>query len=136
MMKPPRDATPLGADTTRALDLVVPPRTPQRYAPGYKPAPRGRELRARADLADLKNPPPSAKETPDQGEVLARAARPDGTELRVSVHEFNGAKFIRVALWQPNGWPVKGKAVAVRMGEVPTVARGIADVLDRVNGDV
>src|SRR5690348_455448 len=66
------------------------------------------------------------------GEILATLTRrsregPD-QELRVSLEEYNGHPFLRLQLWdrgRGGWWPLKGKAISVRMDE----ARAVAEVL-------
>lgn len=96
-------------------------------------------LRARAANAVTQQKARDARasaDAPDPGTVLATAARPDGTELRVSLHSFEGKPFVRVAPWQRSGdawWPVKGKGVTVRVRELATVAAALLDAIDAAN---
>jgi hypothetical protein len=72
---------------------------------------------------------------PDAGRILARLARTDGTELRVSLHRFEGRPFVRVAPWQssaPDAWPVKGKGTTVKVRELGAVAAALLDALDAI----
>lgn len=72
----------------------------------------------------------------DAGEVLAAIARADG-EIRVSVHWYTAAPgatprpWVRVALWR-EGWPVKGKGVALRAGELASIVVALGAALARV----
>lgn len=98
-------------------------------------------LRARANAAVTQQKARDARAStnaPDPGTVLATAARPDGTELRVSLHSFEGKPFVRVAPWQRSGdawWPVKGKGVTVKVRELATVAAALLDAIDASNDD-
>lgn len=78
-------------------------------------------------------------EGPDPGVILARVVRDDGTELRVSVHRYEGRPFVRVAPWQRRGegapwWPVKGRGVTVKVREVAHVVVGLARALEHLGG--
>lgn len=96
-------------------------------------------LRARANTAVSQQKARDARASanaPDPGTVLATAARPDGTELRVSLHSFEGKPFVRVAPWQRSGetwWPVKGRGVTVKVRELATVAAALLDAIDASN---
>lgn len=99
------------------------------------------ELRARASRFAAARPAPAAANAPDPGQVLATAVRPDGSELRVSLHHYEGKPFLRIAPWQRGSdgawWPVKGKGVSVKVRELGAVAEGLAgamDALDRERG--
>lgn len=93
------------------------------------------EARARAAQFAEKHAP--ANDGPDEGEVLARVERADGTELRVSLHRFRGKDFLRIAPWQKGGngvaWPVKGKGATVRPSELAAVVSGLAAAMDRID---
>ena len=154
MIKPPRVAPPPSPELAAALEAAHPSRTPRRPAdlvrasipakhqgtfrdpsdPRVNPSPD--ELRARAQRFDAAhNPPANDSEKPDEGKVLARIPRPDGTEQRVSMHTFNGAPFVRVGLWQRGRdgvsmWPVKGKAATVRVRELGAVVKGLCDAME------
>lgn len=133
MKTTPTTGRPASAETTRTLDAIAPPRAPARFGASPTDVSPG-DLRAAADRADALRPKEPEREAPDPGVILASVRREDGNELRVSLHTFNGAEFLRIGLWQPTGWPVKGKSVAVRMRELATLARGVAAALDRVGG--
>lgn len=98
------------------------------------------DARARAERFDAAhNPPANDGEKPDEGKVLARVARPDGTEQRVSMHTFNNAPFVRVGLWQRGRdgvsmWPVKGKGTTVKVRELGSVVKGLLDAMDDLDG--
>lgn len=152
-IKPPRPAnvdprvvaaldaiTPPHRSTLRAADdpRVNPPRfAPPRAAPLAREGEGGAALRARAESAterqrarDLE----AAKRAPDPGHVLASLPRPDGTELRVSLHRYEGRPFVRVAPWSRgaagDAWPVKGKGATIKTRELAAVARALLDALD------
>ncbi len=88
---------------------------------------------ARAALdAEQRRP---ARAAPDPGEVLAALPRADGTELRVSVHVYEGHPFVRVAPWQRGDgawWPVKGKGASVRPRELAHVVVALARALEQL----
>jgi len=153
-IKPPRPAS-IDPRVAAALDAITPPHRstlrrpddsrvnpPARFAPPQAaPLVRGEEggaaLRARAESAterqrarDLE----AAKRAPDPGHVLASLPRPDGTELRVSLHRYEGRPFVRVAPWSRgaagDAWPVKGKGATIKTRELAAVARALLDALD------
>ncbi len=106
---------------------VVPDRAP----------PLAGDLRSRVRRFEELHPakPARAVNAPDPGRVLSRVRRPDGTELRVSVHEYNGAEFVRVCPWATSDggaswWPVKGKGVTVKVRELPAVASALVDAME------
>ena len=75
---------------------------------------------------------------PDAGRIIARLARTDGTELRVSLHRYEGKPFVRVAPWQssaPDAWPVKGKGCTVKVRELAAVAAALLDAADAARND-
>jgi hypothetical protein len=100
-------------------------------------------LRARAATAIERQRPantPSSGDAPDPGTVLASIARPDGTQLRVSAHTYEGRPFVRVAPWSSRDggstwWPVKGKGASVKVRELAAVAAALLDALDVVGND-
>jgi hypothetical protein len=79
----------------------------------------------------------AAKRAPDPGNVLVALARPDGTELRVSLDRYEGRPFVRVAPWSRGAageaWPVKGKGATLKTRELAAVARALLDALDAAN---
>jgi hypothetical protein len=127
MMQPPRNAPPADPRVARALDAVSPQHRATFRGPG-KVSPRGPGVvPVRPAPADG-----ASADAPDEGTILYRARRYDGTELRVSLHTFNGRPFARVGLWQPprggSGpwWPVKGRSVTVRLREALGVSEALA----------
>ena len=118
------------------------PDGPWNAAPIASPgAPSVDALRARAATAVTQQKAREAAanaNAPDPGRVLASYARPDGTELRVSMHTYEGKPFVRVAPWQRSGeawWPIKGKGVTVKVRELATVAAALLDAIDAANTD-
>jgi hypothetical protein len=86
-------------------------------------------LRARAQGATI--PPEPA------GRTLFEADRLDGDErLRVSLEEFNGYPFVRVAVWVRNErgawWPAKNRNVSLKRREVAGIAEALAGVVDQL----
>lgn len=68
----------------------------------------------------------------DRGERLAtipRSSRGAEEELRVSVAEYQGHKFLSLRVWQRDDrgafWPVKGKGLSVRLSEAEAVAKAL-----------
>lgn len=126
-----------------------PPRVPAGQGGRFAP-PRGPEpldvvaLRARAATAAAAavthQRSASTAEAPDPGKVLASIARPDGTQLRVSAHTYEGRPFVRVAPWSSRDggatwWPVKGKGASVKVRELAAVAAALLDAIDAVGND-
>ncbi len=72
----------------------------------------------------------------ESGERVATFQRHGGEELRVSLAEFNGFKFLSLRVWAPGQdgqlWPVRGKGLAIKLREVA----GLADVLTDVAGRI
>ncbi len=99
-------------------------------------------LRARAAAAVERQRPAntSTAEAPDPGTVLASLARPDGTQLRVSAHRYEGKPYVRIAPWSSRDggatwWPVKGKGTSVKVRELAAVAKALLDALDVVGNE-
>lgn len=119
---------------------------PHRDPPASRPSPASAPATPSAALADVTRAVELARAAaaeraarpstpaPDPGTVLAALPRADGTELRVSVHVYEGRPFVRVAPWQRGSdgawWPVKGKGATVRTRELPTVIVALAAALD------
>lgn len=96
------------------------------------------DLLERARMASAKfAPPTTAKppQAPDPGEVLAEVPRGDGTVLRVAWRTFEGKPFATIAVWERGTagawWPVKGKAVTVRVRELGEVLEGLVKAAER-----
>lgn len=81
----------------------------------------------------------AAANAPDPGRVLVSLPRPDGTQLRVSLHTYEGRPFARVAPWQSTDgatwWPVKGKGVTVKVRELASVAAALLDAIEAAAND-
>lgn len=94
-------------------------------------------LRTRSAQFTASRPAPAASKAPDPGQVLSTAVRPDGTELRVSLHHYEGKPFLRIAPWQRGSdgawWPVKGKGVSVKVRELGAVGEGLAAAMDALD---
>lgn len=142
MMKPPREAPPVNPRVAAAVEAIAPQHRPTLRGPSDpRVNPSREELRARADRFDRTHNPPANTdgEKPDEGKVLAKVSRPDGTELRVSLHSYEGKPYVRVGPWQrgrdgASMWPVKGKGTTVRVGELGAVVRALIDAMDDVDG--
>lgn len=89
-------------------------------------------------IGDGAGPParPAASRVLDPGQILFRSRRFDGTELRVSLHHFNGdpaRPFVRIGLWQStrdDAWPVKGKGITVKAHELSKVSAALLGALE------
>jgi hypothetical protein len=90
--------------------------------------------RARASAAKLRGASPHSHTPPDPGEVLAEAPRGDGSRLRVSWREYEGHPFVTIAVWGADGWPVRGKQVSVRVGELGAVLEALILAAERASG--
>lgn len=136
-IRPPLLAPPVDDATREAFDRVAPPRVPKSYAP-VRVKPTVEELRARINEMETSSaaaPAERPREAPDPGKVLLRLARTDGTELRVSLHHYQGAPFVRVGPWQsgaPDAWPLKGKGATVKVRELTSVASALLDAAAEV----
>ena len=114
-IRPPRDAPPPDPRTLAAVEAIDPRTRAERFTARHAPA------RSSAQ-----------PEQPDPGRVLAKLARgPD--ELRVSLHTYNGKPYVRVAVWGADGWPVRGKAVSVRVKELGPVVSALCTAMDEVD---
>lgn len=106
---------------------------------GEQPAgPDPAALRARLDAHQRANPARPAPPPPDPGRILARMPRQDGTELRVSLHHYEGKPYVRVGPWQSSAadaWPCKGKCATVKVRELAAVAGALLDALDAAEAD-
>jgi len=130
-IKPPRPA----ADFSRP---PAPPAAPPANAHHEQPHDGAASVAAlRARLASKTAPAAEQYQRgPDVGRILARVARHDGTELRVSLHTYNARLFVQIAPWQSandDAWPVRGKACTVRRAEVTAVVAGLLDALDAMD---
>ena len=74
---------------------------------------------------------------PMPGRLLATLPRyrSDGTpqEMRVTLDEWNGSTFVRLALWTryPNGWvPDRGRFATIRKAELAEVRRALHDAAE------
>ena len=90
-------------------------------------------LRARLAKFDSDRRPAPTRTAVDPGQIFAAIDRPDGTQLRVSVHTYEGKPYVRVAPWQSkasDAWPLKGKGCSLKMRELSDVARALLDAID------
>lgn len=92
---------------------------------------------ARAEAAQRQRTPSPGAEA-DAGDVFLALQRDDGTELRVSLHWYDPAArrgpWVRLAPWR-DGWPVRGKGVALRLRELAAVTVALGRILAAVEGD-
>ena len=93
--------------------------------------------RARAAAAGLRSASPP-REPPDPGELLADLPRADGTRLRVAWREYEGHPFVTFAVWEPGTggawWPVKGKQLTVKRGELGGVLEALILACEKASG--
>ena len=80
------------------------------------------------------DPPRRPEPPPDDGRRLGAVSRGDGRdELRVTLKTFAGRPFVSLRVWSRDDdgawWPVKGKGVSVRLGEIA----GVIDALRRAD---
>lgn len=84
----------------------------------------------------LQRPAPTATQRtpPDRGHVLAELPRDDGSTLLVAVQRAttSGAPYLHVGLWR-DGWPEKGRSVAVRVRELLPVLQAVADAVEHID---
>ena len=76
------------------------------------------------------DPPRRPEPPPDDGRRLGAVSRGDGRdELRVTLKTFAGRPFVSLRVWSRDDdgawWPVKGKGVSVRLGEVSGVIEAL-----------
>ncbi len=94
-------------------------------------------LRAAADALEARQRPRRTDDAPEErGERLATLPRQDGAEIRITWDRYKGSPYLGIREWTPdrNGgggmFPTR-KGVTVRRGELPALARAVADALDR-----
>lgn len=109
--------------------MFDPPNTSTRpvSAPDPTPGEVSRALSAAARTLDARAANPAGA---DPGEILCQLPRGDGTELRVSIHAYEGRPFVRLAPWR-DGWPVKGKGCSVKVRELAHLVVALATALER-----
>lgn len=76
----------------------------------------------------------AAARRPHPGRVLAAVTRADGSELRVTLHTYNGHPFVRIAAWH-DGWPLRGKGTTVRVRELGAVVAGLGAALAETSAE-
>ena len=67
----------------------------------------------------------------EDGVNLATIPRGPGEQLRVTLSEFNGHRYLAVRVWAlgqdgRSWWPVKGKGVSIRLREILAVGQALA----------
>lgn len=142
-VRPPRTPAPLDPERDAALTRAAPElgrKGSRHHGDDATPErPDLATLRARIATVEARHAAtPRTTTAPDPGRILARLARTDGTELRVSLHRFEGKPYVRVAPWQssaPDAWPVKGKGATVKVRELAVVAAALLDAMDAVEND-
>jgi hypothetical protein len=96
-----------------------------------------RLARARSIVA-ARSDAPSERPAPDPGVLLAEVPRADGTRLRVAWRSVEGHPFVTVAVWERGRgdawWPVKGKQVSVRRGELGAVLEAFILACEKASG--
>ena len=142
--RPGNDARPPfarpGGPPTAPVRFTPPQLAPPRAAPVEAVDAAALRARATAAVAAQTSTATSASEAPDPGTVLASVPRTDGTQLRVSVHTFEGRPYVRVAPWASRDggrswWPIRGKGASVRVRELAAVAAALLDAIDVVGND-
>jgi hypothetical protein len=106
-------------------------------AEGPPPSPEAL-ARLRARVAAL--PAASGRPPPDPGEVLLDLTRgAEGVSLRVALKTFDGGAMARPAHYvdvrlHRGAWPIKGKGLALRRGELLAVAEALAEAAELLAG--
>lgn len=79
------------------------------------------------------NPPKQAGPPEDSGQDLATIRRGDGHEMRLRLKTYEGKPYVMAQLWTAKrgepAWPVKGRSVTFRMGELSAVIDGLQAAL-------
>ena len=88
------------------------------------------DLLARARAAVASRPAPPTRAAPDKGIVCGELARADGSSLVVAVKKYEGKRFVSISVWS-GGWPMKGKQVSVRLGELAQVLEALVVAAER-----
>lgn len=84
--------------------------------------------------AGLKPKTSTQREEPETGKILATCKRPDGTELRVALREYQGKPWVDLRFWQPGELgtgtmiPTK-KGVGLRTHELPDVVDALVEAM-------
>jgi len=107
----------------------MPPREPRLFEADERANVRP-DLLERARTAVASRPAPPTRAAPDKGIVCGELARADGSSLVVAVKEYEGKRFVSIALWS-GGWPMKGKQVSVRLGELAQVLEALVVAAER-----
>ena len=100
------------------------PKESDRFTLSPDLAARARNVAASRRVAS----PPQAR--PDKGDVCGTVPRRDGSELVVTIKEYEGRPYVSIGLWA-NGWPVKGKSVSVRMSELSGVLEALVTAAEK-----
>jgi hypothetical protein len=74
------------------------------------------------------NPPKQNQVPEERGERLALFPRGPREEMHVTLDTFKNSQFLRLQLWEIDGFPIKGKGCSIRLGEVVE----LRDVLDKL----
>lgn len=90
--------------------------------------------RARAVAAEHAGRRTPTAAPPDPGIILADCPRSDGTRFRIAWCEVDGHPFVRLAVWGPDGWPVKGKQVSVRLAELGLSLEALIAACEKASG--
>ena len=82
------------------------------------------------------HPAPEQSGPPEErGRRLAVFPRGQREELRVSLDTYEGHQFVRLQLWEVNGWPIRGKGCSIRLREVAELAEVLAGLASRLDDD-
>jgi len=94
------------------------------------------DLLARARTAASSSAPARLPTPPAPSEILAEVPRGVREVLRVALREFEGKPFVTLAVWERGTagawWPVRGKAVTVRVRELGAVLEGLVVATERL----
>lgn len=108
----------------------MPPREPRLFEADERAAVRPDLLARARTIAAARPAPPPTRAAPDKGIVCGELARADGSSLVVAVKEYEGKRFVSIALWS-GGWPMRGKQVSVRLGELAQVLEALVVAAER-----
>src|SRR4051812_17372806 len=85
------------------------------------------------------DPPRAAAPPEDDGQELATIPRKEGEQLRIRLKEFRGSRFVWIQPWSPGAdgrlWPIRGKGVSLRLGELADVVNALHRVDELVGQD-
>ena len=83
----------------------------------------------KAKAASLRRTQQPAKEIQENGPRLATIQRPDGSETRLNMSEFEGHRFLNIQQWR-NGRPLLDRRITVGLAGLPDFALGVERALE------